>query len=99
MRSRVLLLAIPAILDPYLRRFGTLFKVGRTPRISCGRPVLAEGRARGVPLPRVPWGRSEGDRQLRLFYGPLAYEARTARMSFSATERRSPTLRVTRAFV
>src|SRR5436190_15599617 len=35
-----------------------------TPRISCERPVLAEGRARGVPLLRVPWGRSEGDRLL-----------------------------------
>src|SRR5262245_45453509 len=40
--------------------------VRRTPRLSCERPVPAEGRARGVPLRRVdPWGRSEGDRQLQ----------------------------------
>jgi hypothetical protein len=43
-----------------------LLKVRPTPRISCERPVPAEGRARGVPLLRVPWGRSEGDRQLHL---------------------------------
>src|SRR5713226_8046368 len=40
------------------------FKPLPSARISCESPVLAEGRARGVPLLRVPWGRSEGARQL-----------------------------------
>src|SRR5262245_10924836 len=50
-------------------------QVRPTPRISCERPVPAEGRAREVPLLRVPWGRSEGDRQLH----PLVRQHRQMR--------------------
>jgi hypothetical protein len=39
-----------------------------TPRISCERPVPAEGRARGVPLLRVPWAGARAiDSFIRLF--------------------------------